>query len=73
MYQTMSEIEKQYDGMWVFMINCKKGKLNEIIGGVVIASNRNKKTVAELWGNEYDSETYFRYIGAIPDGMGVLL
>jgi len=73
MYQTMSEIEEQYDGKWVFMTNCKKGESNEIVGGVVIASNSNKKAVAELWGNNYDSETYFRYVGAIPDGMGVLL
>ena len=73
MFQTMGEIEKQYDGKWVFMTDCKKGELNEIIGGVVIASDSDKKAVAELWGKEYDSETYFKYVGAIPDGMGVLL
>ena len=73
MYQTMSEIEEQYDGKWVFMTNCKKGEHNEIIGGVVIANNSNKKIVSDFWDKEYDSETYFRYIGAIPDGMGVLL
>ena len=64
---------KKYDGHWVFMTNCNKGELNEIIGGVVIAFNKSKKPIAELWGNEYDTETYFRYIGDIPDGMGVLL
>ena len=73
MYQTMNEIKEQYDGKWVFMTNCKKGKLNEIVGGVVIVANKNKKTVAEFWSKEYDGETYFRYIGDIPDGMGVLL
>jgi hypothetical protein len=73
MYLTMEEIEKQFDGHWVFMTNCKKGELNEIIGGVVLAYNKSKKPVAALWSEEYDSETYFRYIGDIPDGMGVLL
>jgi hypothetical protein len=69
----MQEIEKEYDGNWVFMTNCRKGELNEIIGGTVIAFNKSKKPVAELWGKEYDSEIYFRYVGAIPDDMGVLL
>ena len=73
MYQTMKEIEEQYDGHWVFMTNCKKGELNEIVGGVVIAFNKNKQPVAQLWSEEYDSETYFRYVGNIPNGMGVLL
>ena len=73
MYQTMLEIKKQYNGHWVFMTNCIKGEFNEVIGGVVIAFNKSKKPVAEFWGKEYDSETYFRYIGDIPEGMGVLL
>jgi hypothetical protein len=73
MYQTMHEIEKNYDGNWVFMVDCCKGELNEIIGGVVIASDKQKKPIAELWDNEYESETCFRYIGSIPNGMGVLM
>ena len=73
MYKTMKEIENQYDGYWVFMTNCKKGEYNEIIGGEVIAFNKNKKLVAEYWDKEFASETYFRYIGDIPEGMGVLL
>ena len=73
MYQTMQEIEKQYDGHWVFMTNCQKGEFNEIIGGEVISFNKHKQPVVELWDKEYDSETYFRYVGSIPEGMGVLL
>ena len=73
MYLTMREIEKKYDGHWIFMTNCVKGDLNEIVGGVVIAFSKSKKPIAELWDKEYDSDIYFRYIGAIPDGMGVIL
>lgn len=73
MYMTIQEIEKKYDGYWVFMVNCKKGELHEIIGGEVLAYNKKKSPVIELWNNEYDSETYFRYFGSIPEGMGVLL
>ena len=73
MYMTMKEIKTKYDGHWVFMANCKKGDYNEIIGGEVIAFNKNKKLVAEFWDKEFTSETYFRYIGDIPEGMGVLL
>ena len=73
MFQTMKEIEEKYSGYWIFMTNCKKGDLHEIIGGVVIAFNKSKKPIVELWNKEYDSETYCRYIGDIHDGMGVLL
>jgi len=73
MFQTMSEIEKKYNGYWIFMTNCKKGDLHEIIGGVVIAFSKNKKQIVEYWNHKYDSETYYGYVGEIPDGMGVLL
>ena len=73
MYKSMQDIEKEYDGYWVFMINCKKGELHEVIGGEVIAFNKDKDSVAKLWGKKYNSKTYFRYIGSIPEGMGVLL
>ncbi len=73
MYQTMEEIEKQYDGHWVFMVNCKEGKPYSIAGGEVIAASKNKKQIIELWMEKHDSNTFFRYVGSIPDGMGVLL
>ena len=73
MFQTMKEIEDNYNGHWIFMTNCIKGDFHEIIGGVVVASSKSKKTIIELWNKEYDSETYYRFVGDIPDGMGVLL
>jgi hypothetical protein len=73
MYLTMQEIEKKYDGHWVFMVNCQKGERHNILGGEVIAFNKEKKPIADLWDRDYDSRTYFRYVGSIPDGMGVLL
>jgi len=73
MFLTMKEIEEKYNGYWIFMKNCELGDYQEIIGGIVIAFNKDKKPIIELWNKEYDSETYYRYIGDIPDGMGVLL
>ncbi len=43
MYQTMDEINEQYDGLWIFMINCKEGQYGEIIGGEVVAHGKNQK------------------------------
>jgi hypothetical protein len=54
------------------MINCQNGERSNILGGEVIAFNKDKKPIADLWDNDYDSRTYFRYVGSIPDGMGVL-
>ena len=73
MYRTMQEIEGTYDGYWFFMVDCQTGKFDEITGGVVIAHSKDKKPIADLWGRKYDSEVYFKYIGSIPEGMGVLL
>ena len=73
MYQTMIEIENAYNGYWVFMTHCRTGEHNEVIGGRVIAYNKEKKPIADLWGKTYDTEVYLKYIGSIPEGMGVLL
>jgi hypothetical protein len=45
MYKTMHEIEKEYDGNWVCMVNCKKGRYNGIVGGEVIAAGKSKEMI----------------------------
>ena len=75
MYQTIEQVHKDFDGQWVFMINCKKGCRNSIAGGEVVLHSENRDVV--IRGMEkYDYEpsmTYFRYAGRIPEGMSVVL
>lgn len=75
MYETIEEINKKYDGHWIFMINCKEDENRSIMGGeVVLASENRDKVIREM--EPYDQEkslTYFRYAGKIPKGVSVIL
>ena len=75
MYKTIEQVHQEYDGQWVFMINCKKGKRNAIAGGEVILHSENRDAVIRSM-EKYDYEpslTYFRYAGKIPEGVSVIL
>jgi hypothetical protein len=75
MYKPIAQVHKDYDGQWVFMINCLEGKHGSIIGGEVVLHSENRDVV--IRGMEkYDYEqsmTYFRYAGKIPEGISVIL
>ncbi|MDR1705621.1 MAG: hypothetical protein LBS19_13180 [Clostridiales bacterium] len=73
MYETMSEIERKYDGEWVFMTHCQKGEHHQIIGGVVAAHSKDKSLILDLWGKGHESKVFFRYVGSLPEGTSLLL
>jgi galactose mutarotase-like enzyme len=71
----MQQIHTEYDGQWVFLIECKKGEHGSIVGGVVAIHSENRDVVLRNM-EKYDYEsslTLFRYAGKIPEGIGVLL
>jgi hypothetical protein len=75
MYETIAEINKKYDGNWVFLIRCKKDMDGSILGGeVVISSESRDKVIREM--SKYsleESDTYLRYAGNLPEGVSVIL
>ena len=74
-YKTIEQIQNEYDGQWVFMVNCKEGEYGSIIGGEVVLHSENRDVVFRSMGR-FDAEpslTYFRYAGKIPEGTSVLL
>ena len=75
MYTAIEQVHIDYNGQWVFMIECKKGQHGIILGGKVVLHSENRDVV--IRGMEkYDYEpslTYFRYAGKIPEGMSVIL
>ena len=75
MYKTIEQIHQEYDGCWVFLINCKEGEHNSIAGGeVVLSSERRDKVLREMAEYKHEkSETYILYAGKIPEGVSVLL
>jgi len=75
MFKTIEQVHKDYDGQWVFMINCVEGQYGSISGGEVVLHSENRDNVIRGM-DQYDYEpsmTYFRYAGKIPAGMSVIL
>ena len=75
MYKTIDQIHEEYDGQWVFMINCVEGLYGSVAGGVVVLHSENRDVVIRGM-EEYDYEpsmTYFRYAGRIPEGVSIVL
>ena len=64
------EIEKEYNGNWVCMINCKKSKHHAIIGGEVIAVDKDREVVIDAWATKPQGITFYRYVGSLPEGSG---
>ena len=69
MYKTMEQIHQEYDGQWIFMINCAKGEYGTLEGGEVVLHSHSKAEVLAAC-DEYDHEpslTAFQYAGKIPE------
>ena len=75
MYKTIEQIEKEYDGHWVFMINCQKDKYHSVAGGEVVFYDKSMNTVLNHMqlANKKGNSTYVRYIGNLPEGVAVML
>ena len=74
MYKPMAQIEKEYDGQWVFMINCRSSRRGTILGGeVVLHSESRAKVVRNMSeADNGDSLTFVGYVGKIPEGVAFL-
>jgi hypothetical protein len=75
MFKTIAEINKEYSGQWVFLINCKKDKVGSVIGGeIVVNSESRDRVIREMQKYSMEaSDTYFRYAGEIPEGVSIIL
>lgn len=75
MYKTMEEINKEYDGQWVFMINCRKDDYSAVDGGEVVFHDisMNKVLRAMKSTKTKGNSNYVRYIGTLPEGVAVML
>ena len=74
MYKPMEQIQDEYNGYWVFMINCVKDEFHSVIGGEVIEFRKNMNEILKCMAT-YDNQvnsTYVRYIGQLPEGIALL-
>ena len=75
MYKTIEQVHEEYDGQWVFLINCEEGEYGSVAGGEVVLHSENRDyVIREMEKYDYEpSVTYFRYAGRIPEGISVIL
>ena len=75
MYKTIEQIHEEYDGQWVFLINCIEGDHYSVLGGeVVLSSERRDRVLREMEQYIHEkSDTYLFYAGKIPEGINILL
>ena len=73
MYKTMEQINKEYDGQWVFMVNCSEDEHHCITGGIVaIHSESRSKVVRGMAEAHNGSLTFIGYVGKVPEGIAFL-
>ena len=74
MYKTMEQINVEYDGQWVFMINCERSPQGTILGGEVVLHNENRSKVVGKMREAYNgvSLTFIGYVGQVPEGTAYL-
>ena len=74
MYRTMEQIQKEYDGQWVFMINCDENQNGSVIGGEVVLHSENRNNVIRkmVEADNGTSLTFIGYVGKIPEGVAFL-
>ena len=74
MYMTLDQIQKVYDGQWVYLINCEYNERGTVIGGVVALHSESMNKVLRgmaAYDKTADS-VYVRYIGSLPEGVAIL-
>jgi len=65
----MSQINQEYDGQWVYIINCSEDEYGSVDGGEVVIHSKNRDDVyREMRAYDYElSLTSIRYVGKIPE------
>ena len=74
MYKTMEQIQKEYDGQWVYLINCFEDEYGSTIGGEVVLHSESRANVVRKMkeADNRTSTTFIGYIGKIPEGVALL-
>ena len=75
MYKTMEQVKKEYDGYWVFLVNCTQGEHHSIIGGEVALATKSRAELFEEMSKFGGAagDTYFFYSGERLPAIGMIL
>ena len=76
MYKTMEQIKKEYDGHWVFLVNCTQGEHHSITGGTVAIATKERAEVFAGWSKFAEDKhgpTLIFYAGEPPPRLGMMI
>ena len=76
MFLSKEEINTQFDGEWIYAIDCEEDDAGTILGGNVILHSRNRDDVIRAmvdYEKKIETLTYFRYAGKIPEEISIIL
>ena len=76
MFMLMEEIHRNFDGEWIYAIDCEEDDRGAFLGGEVVLHSRNRDDVVRAIGDydeKVDTLTLFRYAGNVPEGISILL
>lgn len=72
---SIEQIKEEYNGEWVFIINCESDEDGNLLSGEVVAHSKSREEVFTK-AREYKNQPSmysFRYAGKIPEGVSILL
>ena len=80
MFMSMEEIRKNFDGEWIYAIDCEESDVGTVLGGKVVSHSKDHDDVMKVMA-KYEGKgstlgnslTYFRYVGELPEGTVLLL
>ena len=76
MFLSKEEINRKFDGEWIYAIDCEDDDMGTILGGNVVLHSQNRDDVIRAMGeyeNSIDTLTYFRYAGNVPEEISIIL
>ena len=71
MYKPLEQIERDYDGQWVLIINCEQNQRGSLLGGEVVLHSENRNNVFEKMreADNGSGPTFIGYIGKVPEDI----
>ncbi|MDQ2085736.1 hypothetical protein RBH29_04715 [Herbivorax sp. ANBcel31] len=75
MFQSIQEINRKFNGQWVFLINCNTDEDGNLVEGEVMLHSKSRDEVFRGMYKYKDTPSMIsiRYAGKIPEGVNVLL
>lgn len=72
---SIEQVNEQYDGEWVFLIDCTTDKDGNVLGGEVAIHSKSRDEVFRGMQKYKKVDTLFsiRYAGKLPEGVEVIL